>query len=116
MQQREYISLQYEFSLLNVFRLELTQVLEMVAEAQSAGGAFAVQMLAKIGRHLPKAVLKAPANLQAAVPHLIEAAENGPPKATKAAVRRDLTCTSCSNVKNVVTSHLTCRDVCPCEG
>ena len=98
------------------FRLVLTQVLEMVAEAQSAGGAFAVQMLAKIGRHLPEAVLKAPAKLQAAVPHLIEVAERGPPQATKAAVRYDVTCASCSCVKASVHCVLTCTPSLHAEG
>ena len=98
------------------FRLVLTQVLEMVAEAQSAGGAVAVQMLAKIGRHLPEAVLKAPAKLQAAVPHLTEAAERGPPQATKAAVRYSLTCASCSCVKGSVNHVLTCMSSLHAEG
>ena len=59
----------------------------MISDEDPALGAFSVQILSKVGAHLPEAVCKAPAKLQAAVPHLIEVAESGPPKASKAAVR-----------------------------
>ena len=59
----------------------------MISDEDPALGAFSVQILSKVGAHLPEAVCKAPAKPQAAVPHLFEVAESGPPKASKAAVR-----------------------------